>query len=168
MQPLEMMARLASLVAPARIPLTRYHGVLAPRSSWRAQLVPDPSHCHGGCDHESPSPCATRSRPEPPLVATPTPIAAPVESAADIVPIAAAAPAAPSPRPRSRTSTSYVPWNVLLRRTFGFEVLECSSCHITMLAIAVITQRAVIDKILDHVGLSLSAQPTALRLQRAL
>jgi len=35
---------------------------------------------------------------------------------------------------------------VLLRKTFGFEVLECSICHITMLAIAVITQRAVIDK----------------------
>jgi hypothetical protein len=29
-----------------------------------------------------------------------------------------------------------------------------------MIGIAVITQRAVIDKILDHVGLSLSAQPT--------
>ena len=56
---------------------------------------------------------------------------------------------------------------MLLRKTFGFEVLECSSCHITMLAIVVITQRAVIDKILDHVGLSLSAQPTALRIQRA-
>ena len=39
-------------------------------------------------------------------------------------------------------------------------MLQCTNCHITMLAIAVITQRAVIDKILDHVGLSLSAQPT--------
>jgi hypothetical protein len=48
----------------------------------------------------------------------------------------------------------------LLRKPFGFEVLQCTSCHVTMLAIAVITQRAVIDKILGHVGLSLSAQLT--------
>jgi hypothetical protein len=48
----------------------------------------------------------------------------------------------------------------LLRRTFGFEVLQCTSCHVTMLAIALITQRAVIDKLLGHDGLSLSAQLT--------
>ena len=37
---LEFMARLAALVAPPRYPLQRYHGVFAPRSSWRKAIVP--------------------------------------------------------------------------------------------------------------------------------
>ena len=35
MDPLEFMARLATLIPPPRYPLVRYAGVLAPRSSWR-------------------------------------------------------------------------------------------------------------------------------------
>jgi hypothetical protein len=40
MTPLEFLARLAAIVAPPRYPLLRYHGVLAPRSSWRQDVVP--------------------------------------------------------------------------------------------------------------------------------
>jgi hypothetical protein len=40
MTPLEFLARLAALVPPPRYPLLRYHGVLAPRSSWRSSIVP--------------------------------------------------------------------------------------------------------------------------------
>jgi hypothetical protein len=40
--PLEFMARLAALVPPPRYPLLRYHGVLAPRSPWRREIVPRP------------------------------------------------------------------------------------------------------------------------------
>ena len=40
MTPLEFLARLSALVAPPRYPLLRYHGVLAPRSSWRRDVVP--------------------------------------------------------------------------------------------------------------------------------
>jgi hypothetical protein len=36
MTPMDFMARLAALVPPPKIPLVRYHGVFAPRSSWRA------------------------------------------------------------------------------------------------------------------------------------
>ena len=32
--PNEFMARLAAIVAPPRLPPVRYHGVLAPNSSW--------------------------------------------------------------------------------------------------------------------------------------
>jgi hypothetical protein len=34
------LARLAALVPPPRHPLIRFHGVLAPHSSWRACVVP--------------------------------------------------------------------------------------------------------------------------------
>ena len=42
MTPLELLARLAALVPPPRYPLVRYHGVLAPRSAWRREVVPRP------------------------------------------------------------------------------------------------------------------------------
>jgi hypothetical protein len=48
MTPLELLARLSALVPPPRYPLVRYHGVLAPRSSWRREIVPKPRE--GGAD----------------------------------------------------------------------------------------------------------------------
>jgi hypothetical protein len=163
MQSTEFMARLASLVAPPRIPLTRYHGVLAPRSSWRRQVVPLSARSDAACAHNKPKRvAASASKPQPAPAAGPiavhqftSPIAQ--QPAANLP--ATATVAAPS-KPRSRTSTSYVPWHILMRRTFGIEVLECTSCHATMRAIAVITQLNVIEMILSHVRLPLSPQPT--------
>ena len=40
MTPLELLAKIASLVPPPRAPLIRFAGVLAPSSSWRASVVP--------------------------------------------------------------------------------------------------------------------------------
>ena len=42
MSGIELCARLAALIPPPRYPLVRYHGVLAPRSSWRKEVVPRP------------------------------------------------------------------------------------------------------------------------------
>jgi hypothetical protein len=42
MTALELMARLSALIPPPRHPLVRFHGVLAPHSSWRRLVVPDP------------------------------------------------------------------------------------------------------------------------------
>jgi hypothetical protein len=42
MTALELLARLASLVPPPRYPLVRYHGILAPHSAWRREVVPRP------------------------------------------------------------------------------------------------------------------------------
>ncbi|WP_437598606.1 transposase [Sorangium sp. So ce590] len=39
---MEFMARLAALIPPPKIPLVRYHGVVAPRSSWRSLVTPKP------------------------------------------------------------------------------------------------------------------------------
>ena len=40
--PLEFIERLAALVPPPRAHLVHYHGVLAGRSAWRREVVPDP------------------------------------------------------------------------------------------------------------------------------
>ena len=42
MTPMEFMARLAALIPPPRIPLVRYHGVFASRSSWRPLVTLKP------------------------------------------------------------------------------------------------------------------------------
>ena len=43
LDPLELLGRLAALVPPPRRPLLAYHGLLGPRSRWRAAIVPKPS-----------------------------------------------------------------------------------------------------------------------------
>jgi hypothetical protein len=167
MQPVEFMARLACIIAPPRLPLTRYHGVLAPGSSWRRQIVPAP---RASAEGECPPACAARvnarptcnapsdaqpskpaalpavaPNPEPPKVEPPK-----VEPPKAEPPKAEPAQAA-SPRPRSRTSTSYVSWAELLRRTFGINILCCPVCQSTMVLLALITKQDVIAKILTHV-----------------
>ncbi len=58
LSPQELLEKLAALVPPPRLHLIRYHGVLAPASADRAQIVPGPSAltaasddgvCDGGC-----------------------------------------------------------------------------------------------------------------------
>ena len=39
-EPLDLIAKLAALVPPPRFNLVRYHGIFAPASSWRSQVVP--------------------------------------------------------------------------------------------------------------------------------
>jgi hypothetical protein len=39
-EPLDFIARLAALVPPPRAHLARYHGVFAPHSRWRKDVVP--------------------------------------------------------------------------------------------------------------------------------
>jgi hypothetical protein len=47
---LELMARLAAIIAPPRYPLLRYAGVVAPRSAWRKDIVPKPRERRPACD----------------------------------------------------------------------------------------------------------------------
>lgn len=44
MEPYQFLARLCALIPPPRHPLIRFHGVLAPNSSWRKEVVPAASH----------------------------------------------------------------------------------------------------------------------------
>ena len=60
LSPLELIEKLASLVPPARLNLVRYHGVLAPNASDRAQIVRGPTteddeRVASGCGEEQAS-----------------------------------------------------------------------------------------------------------------
>ncbi len=50
MTAMEFMARLSAIICPPRYPLTRYGGVLAPRSKWRRDVVPKPRERRPACD----------------------------------------------------------------------------------------------------------------------
>ena len=60
LEPLDLMARLAALVPPPRMHLTRYHGVFAPHSKLRAAVTP----AHRGMG--APKPPATSAEPAQP------------------------------------------------------------------------------------------------------
>lgn len=54
-EPLDFIARLAALVPKPRVHLTRYHGVLAPHSSLRAEVTPAGRGKHTGTTERSPA-----------------------------------------------------------------------------------------------------------------
>jgi hypothetical protein len=169
MQPMERMARLAAIVAPPGLPLTRYHGVLAPNSSWRRQIVAQAPACSDGYEPgPRPHQDAKREQEAPERACAPQPPRAPLDPPLDPQafsnanrpdaeqPNAESAQATP-PKPRSRTSTSYVPWAELMRRTLGIHPLVCPVCSATMVLLAVITQKETIRRILTHVKLPRTA-----------
>jgi Putative transposase/Transposase zinc-binding domain len=49
MTSLEFLSRLSALIPPPRYPLVRYHGVLAPGSKWRRDVVPKPRESTFAC-----------------------------------------------------------------------------------------------------------------------
>jgi hypothetical protein len=57
MTPLELLARIAAILPPPRFPLTRLHGVLAPRSSWRKDVVPQPREAMPSTDRDEKKAC---------------------------------------------------------------------------------------------------------------
>jgi len=65
LEPLDLMARLAALVPPPRMHLTRYHGVFAPHSKLRAAVTP----AHRGSGKKPPTQEATDRPPTPRHVA---------------------------------------------------------------------------------------------------
>ena len=93
MTAMEFMARLAALVPPPRIPLVRYHGVFASRSSWRRLVVLKPPQA------AKPKPCASTPPVSTPGLAATTP---PAGAASPAVPMTSkpelpAVPATPPP-----------------------------------------------------------------------
>jgi hypothetical protein len=51
---IELLARLCAIIPPPRFPLVRFHGVLAPRSSWRREVAPRPRAAPSRCDGIAP------------------------------------------------------------------------------------------------------------------
>jgi len=65
MTALEFLARLAAIIPPPRYPLLRYHGVLAPRSPWRRDIIPRPRHAPNAVPTASLSlPCPRAEKPK--------------------------------------------------------------------------------------------------------
>ena len=129
----ELLEKLVPLIPPTYANLTRFHGVFAPTSRLRAQVVPRPPTGDG----TEPPPCATSaatasSSPEPTPKSPLTPV----------------------------RSTYRLDWAALLKRVFAVDVLECSRCRGPMRIIACIEEAEVAKKILQHLGLRAEPLPT--------
>jgi len=121
--------------------ITRYTLVAAPGAHGLAAG-------HPPCDQPAPAPAAASA---PASVATPA-AASPAGASppAGAPPPDTAADATPD-RPRRR---SWIPWSELLKRTFAEDLLRCPRCLTgTLLIIAFITDPAVVEQILTHLGL---------------
>jgi hypothetical protein len=142
LQPTELLRRLATLVPPPRAHLVRYHGVFAPASLWRSQVIPplpekNPLASLASC-------ASTAARPEDPAPGvTETP--APHESTAET---------------RRPADPSRIPWAELLMRVFRKDVLACP-CGGRRVVLAYLTQPGPVKAILDHLGLPSTGPPIA-------
>jgi hypothetical protein len=178
MTPLEFLARLAALIPPPRHPLVRFHGVIAPRSSWRKDVVPKPpSSKHGGCEPRASKP----PRPSEPTEAARRHHANPVQTVAVQV-LENAAPAlvlsgahatllAPNllaVRHWNRllagellAQSPRIDWATLLHRTFDIDVRVCGLCGGNLRVLALITDPGTTSRILGALGLSTQPPPLA-------
>ena len=185
MTPVECIARLCALVPPPRYPLTRFHGVLAPRSALRARVVPKlPTRApackvHASRKNEespspSPDPSPTPSGPTPSRRHEPVvPAAPPVGASALALALAIALPDAENPAPNVLSAdhlarilggllyaaTSAVPWALLLRRTFDADISTCARCGGRVRVRAVVTDHAVAAKILAAIDAGRARAP---------
>lgn len=118
-EPMELIERLAALIPPPRMHQQTYHGVLAPGSSWRDEVVVGKQA--KGCAGEGGEGADAREEAD---------------------------------RPAHR----YL-WSELMRRVFGLDVLRCEKCNGRRRLISLITERAVIVRILSHLGLEPDPPP---------
>ena len=132
--PDELLARIATLVPPPRAHALRYHGVFAPNSRVRAQVVPEQVADAAEPDARCPRTTSTKAPATPPKTRSPD---------------------APAP---TRTR---VPWAELLQKVFAVDVLACPRCAGRLEVIAYIAEPGVAKQILDHLGLEAQAPPLA-------
>ncbi|WP_437804375.1 transposase [Sorangium sp. So ce693] len=129
MSPMEFMARLAALIPPPKIPLVRYHGVFAPRSSWRSLVTPKPparAAKSEPCAGHAPLPAAPASPCAPPALSA--------RSLAHAEPTVRVEPTLISVLHWERllegelfATSRYVEWAVLMKRSFGIDILRTQS-----------------------------------------
>ena len=130
-EPLVLIERLAALVPRPRKHLTTYHGVFAPAASYRDNIVPEPPE----------------NAEDPPVFRT----CQHRRKQARTVDV----PHAPTlTRPRRYS------WAQLLLRVFGIDVLVCPRCGGRRRLLAVLTDPAVLARILEHTGLPSHRSPT--------
>lgn len=158
MTPVECIARLCALVPPPRYPLTRFHGVLAPRHKLRRRIIPrSPSQVDKPCRPREPGAAPT-------FVAAATTRAEPVVSKLPVASAAflAGAPGVDSPAPNVLSVAHWAPlrggllfaassrieWALLLQRTFDIDVRQCARCRGRLSVRAAVTEPATAAKIL--------------------
>ena len=124
MTPLELLARLAALIPPPRHLLVRFHGVFAPRSSWRRAVVPKPRPPDRPSHNHAPKPAPRRRAAEAALTAR----LAPPGAHASRPPHRAARPNHIAVNHWDRlksgallAASPRVDWPTLMRRTFDVE-----------------------------------------------
>jgi hypothetical protein len=151
MEPMEFMARLAALVPPPRHPLVRYHGVFAPNSPWRVAVVPGPRPQELERRVKA---CAAKAMAASGAATGAAGATEPLRATADagVWDVVEATGAAKAKRNAPRASR--IAWATLLRRVWGIDALKCPKCEGPMKFIATITDRAVIVRILTHLGLA--------------
>ncbi len=130
--PLTFLARLAALVPHPREHLLTYHGVLAPASSWRDEIVPAPTAS------------------QPAIETIPHPV--PSQATPGLLPPAPPSPPPPPPPP---------PWAELMKRVFEIDVLHCTRCGGRRRLIALITDSLVARRILRQLDLPSEPPPPA-------
>jgi hypothetical protein len=133
-EPSEFLEKLAVIIARPRINLLIYHGAFAARGC-----------CHSGPvvvdDERSPSPAPANGSPG-----------------------AAPAPEVEATPPAAYVRRRYFAWADLLRRVFAVDILACPDCGGRLRLLATIEDRAVVEKILTHLGLPVDLpQPSAAR-----
>jgi len=178
MTPVECIARLCALVPPPRYPLTRFHGVLAPRAKLRPRIVPKlPGSATRACASAPSRPPDRREprgqggeRPPPrdktgPIIPAALPVSATTLArsidGAD-VPVANVL----STRHLARigggmlyAATSNVPWATLLAPTFEVDVKACARCGGRLEVRAVVTDHEIARRILDAIPAAARAPP---------
>jgi len=200
MAPMEFMARLSALIPRPRIPLVRYHGIFASRSSWRRLVTPKPP-AHAAkprpCTSATSAPASTSTAASPAPAPTLPAVASPASASPAAASLAPASSAAAEPAlavavrgltvaavpaepvvvvdPTMITVAHWgrleegalfawsrrLEWAVMMKRTFGFDVLACPRCSRRMRVIATILSPAVVRKILEHLGVRASPLPRA-------
>ncbi|HZU40573.1 MAG TPA: transposase [Solirubrobacteraceae bacterium] len=156
-EPLTLLERLAALTPRPRINLVLYHGILAPRATWRAAAV-----AYGRADAAAtPDGGAAVGGP----AADAAPVAIPVGAEQERAPATAGVPVAPAsgpatatPPPRDTPPSPAPPrrwrWAALLQRVFAVDVLVCPRCGGRMRVLATIDDPDVVRRILAHLGLA--------------
>ena len=157
--PDQLLARIATLVPPARTHALRYHGVFAPNAKDRRRVVPGGEaptgagpgdlQVHGGQPGHSERPTISAQKPGS------------ARRHANLSPPGDFSLAeAPEPAGDERLGPRYrVPWAELLRKVFSLDVLGCPQCGGRMELIAFIAEARVAKRILDHLGLRSTGPP---------
>jgi hypothetical protein len=128
----ELLEKLVSLVPPPRAHQVRFHGILAPSASRRAEVVPR-AKLEDAERSERARPGASDEGPAPGPEDAPR--------------------SGPPGRPRR------LPWAELMRRVFAVDVLKCPACGGSMRILAAIHDPATVRAILESMGLPSRAPP---------